>query len=608
MSEQKNNWTVGGYLAERLAQLNLDRMFGVPGNHLGPFLSTLEKAGKIRWVGCTNEINAGFSADGYARVKGLGAVGVTYGVGALSLINTIGGAFVERVPLVVINASPTNEQWLNYKALGLLTSHMSPNKESNLNAYRQVTVSAQVISNSQLAPVQIDAALVACLTEQKPVYLEVRENVWGAACDPPEGTLSPKPRKPTAKNLKTTEAAVNAVIEMIKRLGMPIFWGGVEINRYHLEDKFQRLSERTGIPFCTTIMAKSILPEDHDNFLGVYNGKASLPIVQTIFKKIAKCRIGLGAWTTSKNLGGTQDIGQDWSKAAHEGVSVGSSYYPEVRLEDFIDGLAGHPFFKDHHFDVEDYLPIAVGANGGEGMASLTGTLEELNTLSLKEAYYHRPQNHKHLTYDLLIATVNTFLLSEAAKGQKYQVVADAGFSLLSAQSLRILEQNTFHSQASWLSIGYSLPAGLGLAEGAPDHRTFVFIGDGAFQETCQSLSSHTRLKHDTVIFVLNNEGFYGIEQMLVEPRFYKKGSGGDAYRDAYNVLHPWEYTKLAEVFATNKTPIHGHTVATDVELLELLETVNGDWEDRENTGPRIVQVCLDQKDYPKSIGYKVPK
>src|SRR4051812_46629404 len=110
---------VARYLLTRLRQIGIEHLYGVPGNHLGPFLSELHAMGEIEWVGTPTENGAGYAADGYARVRGVGAAAVTYGVGAFSLLNPIGGAYVEEVPLVVINATPTFEQWLNFRSIGL---------------------------------------------------------------------------------------------------------------------------------------------------------------------------------------------------------------------------------------------------------------------------------------------------------------------------------------------------------------------------------------------------------------------------------------------------------------------------------------------------------
>ena len=112
--------SVADYLALRLEELGVQKFLGVPGDHLGPFISAMEQSTKIRWAGGTNEINMGYAADGYSRIKGIAAVGVTYGVGALSMINPISGSFVENIPVVIINAAPTYEP-VSYTHLTLPT-------------------------------------------------------------------------------------------------------------------------------------------------------------------------------------------------------------------------------------------------------------------------------------------------------------------------------------------------------------------------------------------------------------------------------------------------------------------------------------------------------
>ena len=74
-----------------------------------------------------------------------------------------------------------------------------------------------------------------------------------------------------------------------------------------------------------------------------------------------------------------------------------------------------------------------------------------------------------------------------------------------------------FVAQAFWLAIGYSTAAAIGVKCAMPEKRVLVIVGDGAFQETCQAVSSHSELGHNTVVFVLLN-GIYGVEQISVNP------------------------------------------------------------------------------------------
>ncbi|MFE4514950.1 alpha-keto acid decarboxylase family protein [Kitasatospora sp. NPDC056783] len=601
-----DEWTVARYLATRLEQLGIRYLFGVPGDFLGPFLTIMQDTTEVRWIGTPTEMGGGYAADAYARVRtadaepgtaepGVGAVAVTYGVGAFSLLNTIGGAYVEDVPLIAINAAPSYEQWLNYQAVGLLTSHMSPRRESNLDVYRQVTVDAQVLSNPGLAPSQIDSAITACLTQRKPVYLEVMEDLWHAPCDPPQGELRAHERPFTQRNKNMLDKAVAAAVELIGKFGTPIVWAGEELVRLRLENELLEFVQFTRMQFCTTVGAKSVVSERHPLFAGVYNGKASLPEVRKAFKN-SGCRIGLGTWSTSKNLGGEQSIGDDWIVAARDGVSVGSRYFPEVPLGRFItalrEGLAGQTFPADHF--------ALARAAGLDVPATTADFLESLSTDRYPE----------ELTYDSFFEHVNFFLEHRATGGDPqapspFTVVSDAGFALLGSMNLRIPDRAGFLAQNSWLSIGYSVGATTGVALGRqqPLKRPLVFVGDGSFQEICQELSTQVRHHLRPVFFVLDNEGFYGIEQMLVSPCYYKERPSDGA--DFYNVLHPWRYEKLAEVFGTDKDRMHGFELSTHAELDALLTDIADPGNDI-NHAPILARVRLSRHDYPRALQYKI--
>lgn len=628
--------TVARYLAQRLAELGITHLFGVPGNHLGPFLTTLRAEGDIEWVGTPTEGGAGQAADAYARVHGVGAAAVTYSVGAFNLLNACGGAYVEQVPLVAINASPPYEQWQNYRALGLLTSHMSPRPESNLDVYRQVTVDAQLISNPGLAPARIDAALTACLSERRPVYLEVMEDLWDEPCPEPGEPIVPRERPFSARNQLMLDHAVNAILTLVEEhpgpdgRPRPIVWAGEETDRFRLGGELTDLVEGTGVPFCTTVGAKAVVDEDLPQFHGVYNGHASHPDVHRIFKDWATCRIGLGAWSTSKNLGGEQCVGGDWVMAANGGVSVGTAYFPDVQLEQLLPalqdalvkrygsgGLAAD-YYAEAHAHAQAQAHQGVLGNRPAGLEQYRASLRTSGSRS-RHAERHTEghiqdhiQDHtERLTYDGVFDRINHFLGHETR--QNWTVVSDAAFSLIGSMNLS-LPAGGFLSQVSWLSIGWSVGAATGAAL-APERghaRPMVFVGDGAFQETCQELSTHTRLGLRSVVFVMDNGHFYGIEQMLVHPSYYAgaddQGSpapdGPDA-PDFYNVLHPWHYDRLAAVFAGQETPATGLTIAHTSDLDDLLTRLT-DPTDPVNAGPLLVRVRLHRHDYPRAMAYKV--
>jgi indolepyruvate decarboxylase len=566
--------TVAKYLQIRLEQLGLTHLFGIAGNYTAPFLNTLleDKDSKIQVINDTNEINAGHCADAYARLNGFAAVAVTYGVGAFTLLNSVAGSYVEHCPVLVINGAPTNSDQLKSVAQGFLASHMTGDMYSNINVYRNVTVAAEQVTGNTDAPYKIDSILDACILYGKPVYLEVFEDVWRMKCHAPEERLTQKALKGCVENAH--KAAKNvAALAAGKKI---IFWGGIEIQRYGLQKEFLELIEATDTEFVTSILGKSIVSEDHPKFKGVFNGNASPKDVKERFEK-AQVKIALGVWTTGKNLGGF-DIWKESSVLAnHSGVRIGSGYEPNVSLKDFLI------FLK------EELTKVKFNAYHMYGLAKLSAAFfVQSEALTAEEK--------QEITYDRFFARMNNFI------NRSHVVVADAGFPLLGAQGIHIAEANGFVAQASWLSIGYSVPAATGVKCARPDKRAVVFVGDGAFQETCQAISTQNKLKHDTIVFVLDN-GIYGIEQMLVNPNPFRGKDKIDyplpdlnkVY--AYNDMHPWKYARLVDVFGGK-----GFEVTYMDELEKVLIQLN---DIKENT---IVHIHLPKTGIPEAIAYKNAK
>ncbi|MCQ6961323.1 alpha-keto acid decarboxylase family protein [Mucilaginibacter aquariorum] len=567
--------TVAKYLQIRLEQMGLNHLFGIAGNYTAPFLNTIleDKRAKIEVINDTNEINAGHCADAYARLRGFSAVAVTYGVGAFTLLNSVAGSFVEHCPVLVINGAPTSSDQLKNIAQGMLASHMTGDMYSNINVYRNVTVAAEQVTSCVDAPYKIDAVLDACILYGKPVYLEVFEDVWRMKCAPPTAPLIVKVLKGCRENARKAAEHV-AAMAVNKKI---IFWGGEEIQRYGIQKEFLELIEETDTEFVTSILGKSIVSEDHPNFKGVFNGNASPKDVKERFEK-ADLKICLGVWTTGKNLGGFDVWKDDTVLANHSGVRIGAGYEPNVSLKDFMIFLKEELIkvkFKAFQMYGSRVLKSSFFVAGGIGQAI---------------------KAEVPVTFDLFFGRMNSFI------NGSHVVISDAGFPLLGAQGIHIAEPNGFVAQASWLSIGYSVPAATGVKCARPDKRAVVFVGDGAFQETCQAISTQNKLKHNTIVFVLDN-GIYGIEQMLVNPNPFRGKDKVDydlpdlntVY--AYNDMHPWKYAKLVDVFGGKGFEVNNMDELEDV--LTQLDTIT------ENT---IIHVHLPKTDIPEAIAYKNAK
>lgn len=570
--------TVAGYLKTRLEQLGLDRMFGVAGNYTAPFLDTiLEDPGSpIAISGNPNEICAGFAADAYARFRGIGALYVTYSVGAFTLLNTIAGSYVERVPVLLVNGAPTTKETSIEQNAALLYSHTTGYDLVDIHMFRPITAGCERIANGGQAPYQIDSVLTAMLTDHRPGYLEVAEDVWRAPCAAPVGTL-----RSGAGQIITaheTQAAVDATTALMAQRPKTVLWAGVELQRFGLEEQFLDLLEAINaghdepgdrVQFVTSSMSKSVISEDHPLFAGCVTVANSE--IQALVGDDG-CVIGLGAWTTSKDTGNDDIRGPGTVLAANGSVVVGAAFYPLVDLASYLEGLTAA-------FRAADRL---------RPRRLTTASLMRLLPAAALQGV--RDVADVPLTYDAFFAALGEWLTTDEI------LVVDAGFPLIGAQGVHVGAKDGFVAQAAWLSIGYSVPAATGVACANPGKRAVVVVGDGAFHETCQAVSDHTAYGQNTVVFVLSN-GLYGIEQYLVNPNPFRTPPVD--YPDPllnspypYNRLPAWDFVALAQAFGAQ-----GRRVGTAGELASVLAETR--------TSPErnvLVEVCLPERDLPHAL------
>ncbi len=152
MAKEKETFTVADYLLTRLKQLDVTEVFQIPGDYVENFTQALENFDGVNAVGCINELDAGYAADGYARTRGLGAVSLQYGVSTFIALNAIGGAYVERSPVVVISATPGADARQITKMYNVLYHHSTGNLAADQEVYRRVTVDAETLAPRPALP------------------------------------------------------------------------------------------------------------------------------------------------------------------------------------------------------------------------------------------------------------------------------------------------------------------------------------------------------------------------------------------------------------------------------------------------------------------------
>lgn len=510
--------TVADYLITRLKEIGVDHLFGVPGDFVLGFFNQVMKS-DLMYVGTCNELNAAYAADGYARIRGVGAFSSTYGVGELSAINGVAGAFAERVPMVVITGSPTT---ISFRTRPLL-HHTLGDYQIPLRIYEKITAASTELVSAETAPAEIDRVLSVCLSHQQPVYISLPSDVVMMKCSRPQTLLLPP--VPSSDPDALRESIAEA-IEMLNKAQKPVVIGDVELIRFKLQLDFSAFLDKTGFPYVTMMLGKSVLSEQHPQFIGLFEGERSREYVRNRVES-ADCILQLGAVLTDFNTGSfTTNLDDAKTISANiRSVRIKHHHYENVPLHDFILGLTEKLTRRD-----PATLDIRRAADG----------------CVHRRSELYRPVMPKPLTIKRFFDRMSHFIEDDAI------VIAETGVSLFSAAEMLMPEGATFIGQTFYGSIGYTIGAALGAGMAAQDRQVVLFVGDGAFQVTGQDLSTMIRNHLKPVIFLINNDG-YTIERVISDR--------------PYNDLQPWKYHKLVEVFGGGL----GFDVRTEGELEEAL-------------------------------------
>ena len=524
--------SIGEYLIRRLMDYGIRDVFGLPGDYVLGFYSMLEQS-PINLVGCCKEDNAGFAADAYARVNGMGAVCVTYCVGGLSLTNAIAGAYAEKSPVVVITGAPGLSERFNNPLL----HHKVRDFRTQLEVFEKICVAATELVDPATAFREIDRVLELAARYKRPVYIEIPRDMVKVVPDTPymhrHAALS--------SDADVLAEAADEAARTLNECQKPVIIAGVEIHRFGLQDDLLALAVGAQIPITATILGKSVISETHPLYAGLYEGAMGREEV-TRFVEDSDCVLLLGAFMTDINLG-IYTANLDPAKCIYvtsEQLRIRHHHYHDVLLGDFLRELAAR---KPH--PPRRALPLTPAGNSAP--------------------FVLRPD--EPVTIKRLMARLNEMLEENTI------VISDVGDALFAATELTIRGRTEFISPAYYTSMGFSIPASLGTGVARPDMRTVVLVGDGAFQMTGNELSSIVRNSFDHIVIVLDNKG-YGTERFL---------HPGD-----FNEIHPWNYSKLPLVLGGGT----GYEVHTEGEFDAALRKA---WDD--HSGMSLIQVHLSRDD-----------
>ena len=483
--------TVIEHVLGRLKTIGIEDVFGVPGDFAFPVNDAVVNYAGINWIGCCNELNAGYAADGYARIRGTGAVSTTYGVGELSALSAIAGACAEHLPVFHLIGMPgrpvQQHRALVHHTLG----------DGEFEFFRKMAepvVCASAIMTPQNAAYETERLIAEALYHRRPAYMAFPADVADQ-----EVLGSAQPLDPPRSDPAALRAAADAIIAALDGASTACILPGLLAKRAGLGDHVQSFIDATGLPFATMFGDKTVVDEQQPPYIGMYDGRLMDEDVRAFVESCDQV-VAIGTLMTDFNTGAftarldpakTIDI-------AHHHARAGSRAYPNVEMGDILTELARRVTRRNEQAPVQ---PVSLGPAAGSGSDPITA-----QALYPRWAEFLRPN-------DIVIADTGTCSMG-------------LGFALMPQGA-------TFHNQTLWGAIGWATPAAFGAAVAAPRQRVVLITGEGAHQLTVQEISQLGRRGLKPVIFVLNNSG-YLIERLLCKDPAIE-----------YNDVASWRYSAI---------------------------------------------------------------
>jgi pyruvate decarboxylase len=478
----------------------------------------------------------------------------TFGVGELSAVNAIAGAYSEHVPIVHIVGLPSTTSQKN----GIMLHHTLGNGDYDVFADMNKSISCAVAKLNDPVHIaeQIDDTLQKCFIQSRPVYItlptdSVQKKIEGARLDTPIDLSTP------ANDQVKEDYVVEVVLKYLHAAKNPVILVDACAIRHQVLEELHDLIEKTQLPVFVTPMGKGAVNEGHPSYGGVYAGTGSHPDVQQRVES-SDLILTIGAIKSDFNTTGFSYKTSQLNTIDFHSTSVTVRYsqYPGVGMKGVLRKIIQQ---------VDLTKLVAVPG------PSMSNKVEE-NT-----------ENSDVITQAWFWPTAGNFLMENDI------VITETGTANFGIWETKFPKGVTALSQVLWGSIGYSVGACQGAAlatrDAGENRRTILFVGDGSFELTAQEVSTMIRHGLKPIIFVICNDG-YTIERFI---------HGMDA---VYNDIQNWNYKDLCKVFGAKEGTYRTYQIKTKDELNSLFadKTFN------EADVLQFVELYMPKKDAPKGL------
>jgi TPP-dependent 2-oxoacid decarboxylase len=486
---------ISQYIFERIEAQGVDCTFGIPGDYILPLYAAQQNFG-LKTVVMTHEPSLGFAADGYARIRGLGVALVTYGAGGLNMINPVACAYAEESPLLIIGGGPETK----YRSQPARLHHCVKTFSTQKNVYAEVTAISAIVNDAQSAQQTIDNVFDTVISSSKPGYLELPRDMINEELTPNSSS-----KREQDFNLDAAEntLALERITQYLSKSKQAVIFAGFQLSRFQLLEPVLKIAEALNIPVVTSILGKSSFPESHSNFIGNYFGQFGNPAVKE-FVEECDLVIGLGVLLNEMETAGytAQLPKEKLILINNEEISIAGRDFSHLNFKTFLNELANS---------------IVNGATAINKF-SVPGIASEIIMSSSED-----------LSVGHIIKSVNHVLDSNIT------IVTDVGDCLYAGLSIKT---DNFIAPGYYSTMGFGVPASIGVQLADQSKRPIVLVGDGGFQMTGMEIATAVKEGLNPIVIVFNNAS-YGMLKFIDKDR-------------PYYGLPTWDYANIGKALGAN--------------------------------------------------------
>ncbi len=532
------------YVVARLVDLGITHAFTVPGDFAFTLDHALEDNAKLTNIGSANELNASYSADGYAREKGAAILSTTYGVGELSALNGMMGAKAENNIIFHLVGSPSSTAVAQKK---IVHHTLGDGIFGQFNALSAAATCVSAVITPDNAVREMNRVIQEAFKYREPAYINVSLDQGKL---PVTDQTKEENYYPIVSQKENLNKAIHLILESIQAAKSIVILPALKLDRFGLTKKAIQLIEKLNVPFAIMPADKSVIDQNHPNYLGFYCGKLSDPGVSEIVES-ADLIIDLGQvyWSDFNTAGFTNHLDiQKVLTLAPLFVKNKNQYFTDIGLEEVLDGL-------------------------------LKGVNAKNYTVSLKKP------SMKNAVIDQSAITLDSFyaqLMPFIQKGDS--LIVETGSSSFNLPRFPLPSDVKYHNQTLWGSIGWATPAAFGVALASPERRAILVTGEGSHQLTLNELGVMGRYGVNIIIICINNQGYLIERGLEVDPN------------PKYDDIAQLNYAKLPEAFGCSDWL--SFKVTDNQSLSEALQKA------RQHTSGTYIELISGKYDYGEALAF----